>query len=104
MLMQRCKLGCGLCELKDPCPYTEPAECSSSMQSSSTCRACKSKVAGVGIDDRALYCPGKAGTYAPKCGEATDSPTPLLWMSLGRSLWYYQHGDPYWGSDGDNIG
>ncbi|CAE8640100.1 unnamed protein product [Polarella glacialis] len=39
-------------------------------------RACKSKVSGVGIDDRALYCPGKAGTYAPKCGEATDSPTP----------------------------
>ncbi|CAE8617388.1 unnamed protein product [Polarella glacialis] len=85
MLMQKCKLSCGLCELKDPCPYTETEECSSSMQSSSTCRACKSKVSGVGIDDRAMCCPGKAGTYAPKCGEATDSPTPSSGCSWGIS-------------------
>ncbi|CAE8654690.1 unnamed protein product, partial [Polarella glacialis] len=76
MLMQKCKLSCGMCELKDPCPYTDTEECSSSMLSSSTCRACKSKVSGVGIDDQAMCCPGKAGTYAPKCGEATPSPTP----------------------------
>ncbi|CAE8646284.1 unnamed protein product [Polarella glacialis] len=71
MLMQKCKLSCGLCELKDPCPYTDPEECSSSTPSSSTCRACQSKVSGVGIDDRAMCCPDKAGTYAPKCAEAT---------------------------------
>ncbi|CAE8603801.1 unnamed protein product [Polarella glacialis] len=76
MLMQKCKLSCGLCELKDPCPYTGTEECSSSTLSSSTCRACESKVSGVGIDDRAMCCPGKAGTYAPKCAEATPSPTP----------------------------
>ncbi|CAE8642915.1 unnamed protein product [Polarella glacialis] len=77
MLMQKCKLSCGLCELKDPCPYTDTEQCSSStLGGRGTCRACQSKVSGVGIDDRDMCCPGKAGTYAPKCGEATPSTTP----------------------------
>ncbi|CAE8651652.1 unnamed protein product [Polarella glacialis] len=78
MLMQKSKLSCGLCELKGPCPYTVTEECASSTLSSSTCRACQSKVSGVGIDDRAMCCPGKAGTHAPKCAEATPHPPPPL--------------------------
>merc|ERR1712061_190563 len=57
-VIEKCKRSCGLCDWKDPCPYSGASKCSEKPSSVQPfCRACETdKVSGVDIEGCEMTC------------------------------------------------
>lgn len=52
-----CPRSCGLCQWKNPCPFSDAGDCNM-LQIGDKCRACVGKTSGVDIEQRDMACPG----------------------------------------------